>query len=144
MITATLSAIARAFIVYTVKIEALSDLFYVGCCPLDALARLPDAKANSQWRAIVKPDTQLSIQIAACLTDEASARALQSALGDGAWCNRHGTHVTTNNRVQCVKTGIIYYSAAAAAAAIGASRSAMSQHLNGKLDAIKGFTFKRE
>jgi len=45
--------------------------------------------------------------------------------------------------VKCVQTGAVYPSASAAAAAIKATRGAMSNMLDGRIPSLRGLTFKR-
>lgn len=151
----TLSDIENAFVAYRVDVPSLEPRkpFFIGCCALSALSRLEDAWTYETFVNAVTPDAQINLTVLGVCADRAAAEAIQAVavFADNVWINQNSARcepprtgrVYTRVGVRDLNTGLQYENAAIAAKAIGVTRSAMSMHLSGKIDMLKGRRFER-
>ncbi len=125
--------------------DAPPAAIFVGYCRLNDLFMMREARNNSEWARITNNgNVPIMLRIVA-LTDEmtdANKLALSQLATYPTWphCNANGYNLEAARRtIQC-SNGQTFTSQEEAARVLGVSQSAVSQHLRGRLKAVKGHT----
>lgn len=137
------------WVVYSQTLSGHTSPAWIGYCRTGDLIMTPDAYASPAWRATVLQAPGVTLAVLSLHdVEQAAMRACSAAvrtyqphvnLETGATGSGRG-----GRRVQCVETGQIYDTAAAAAEAHGIFASQMSVYLNRRNGGkVKGWTFRR-
>ncbi|QWY83186.1 hypothetical protein [Rhizobium phage RHph_X2_24] len=149
-VIAPLKQIRSFYAVYMHEDAIENRVLYIGVTRLDELFTFNDALCNSMWSDTVdRPEiVNLSVRVVALTEDEREAIMEQRRLiaEHRPFCNVKGYWVApSRQKILCIETGEIFNSISDVEKAHGISRSAMSNHLNGKtgFKSVRGRTYKR-
>jgi hypothetical protein len=117
-------------------------LIYVATCKLIDVYQMREARNNSDWCQLAAIGYPLIVRIIKTTADRREAFNFTvkhvKSFTTMPRCNLHGYNLFAAKRTIVGDDAREYASQAAAARALGCSQSAVSQHLNGNLDSIKG------
>lgn len=137
------------YCVYThaVLVEHGEAIIYAGVCRLREVFTAPDARQNSEWQKYVKLDTPVNMSIVhvALSVHDCMNFHRKYTLEHRPHCNIYGHRGGYNATIRCIETGQTWRNAQECAAALGITKSSLSNHLNRKPyhKTCKGLTFKR-
>lgn len=122
------------------------SVIFVSACRLVDVYKLTEGKTNSDWSALFERGGQLLVRIIAT-GDKVDvikhAQRHARSLPTLPRCNLHGINVRGARRaVLCHQNGRTYATQREASDELGLSQSAISQHLDGKLTAVRGYSFE--
>lgn len=122
------------------------QVIYVGACRLVDVFRLTEGKTNSDWSSLFANGGYVLVRIIATGTRQDivnyATRHVRT-FDPMPRCNVRGYNVRGARRaVICNNNGTTYRNQSEAAAELGVTQSAISQHLDGKLSSVRGYTFR--
>lgn len=122
-----------------------TEVRYIGFCPLTEIMTPPDCRRNNMWFTHVLPfeyETRVIFigDKVECMLKASHLRAQHRPI-----CNAHGHVSTRGQRVRCLTNGQEFDNATEAATFFGVSKSALSNHLNGRPEfpTVRGMIFER-
>jgi hypothetical protein len=131
---------------YTLTPGEPPQLIYMATCPLIDIYRMREARDNSEWSAVTNNGTiPIMCRIVATTDDMNEARDFAirhiKSFPNMPRCNLHGYNMHKSARRLMCSNGKEYATQSDAARDLGVNQSAISQHLQGRLRSVKGFTF---
>jgi len=131
-----------------VNIDAVMKKIYIGMTRLADVYRMPDLQKNALYFTLVTQSTRLQVTVVAT-GDQITiynewARRVKAEPTEPV-CNSIVQRMTTTKRtaIRCRETGMVFKSAVEACQTMQLSASQLSQHLKGRADHVKNFTFER-
>lgn len=123
------------------------EIVYINACKLIDVYRMREARNNSEWcRLTLDPGVTVMISIVAVHNDRVTAvnaaMARIKACNPIPRCNLRGTTLFAARRPIDCSNGRQYASQLDAARDLGISQSAISNHLKGGTNNVKGFRFQ--
>jgi hypothetical protein len=121
------------------------ELIYVGACRLSEVFDMRQAKNNSDWTAIMAVDREIMLTIIMTTPDQ--REAMNASIRHTKTrptmprCNLHGFNMFGQSRRLLCSNGEQYENQTIAARTLGLNQGAISRHLKGELQSVKGYTF---
>jgi len=118
------------------------DHIYTGCCRIDAVYVMTEARNNTAWQTVTASDQPITISIVALgnkidMMRQSAARIRERR----PYCNINGFNAKgAQKRIKC-SNGVTYNSQLDAAKALGINQSQISRHLRGEFTHVKGLQF---
>lgn len=120
-------------------------VIYVNACKLLELYRLGQGKQNTEWVNITKHGRPIIIKVVATGTDrmviQRHAMKHLRSMSPMPMCNLRGFSLAGRARTVYCSNGKTYNSQDQAAQELGISQSAISKHLRGDLQQVRGLIF---
>jgi hypothetical protein len=121
------------------------QIIYVGACRLPEVFDMRNARNNSDWSAIFQVDREIMLSIIMTTPDQREAMnfSIRHAKGlpEMPRCNLHGFNMFGQSRRLLCSNGQEYTNQTEAAKVLGLNQGAISRHLKGHLQSVKGLVF---